>query len=60
VVRDIGREPGREPGRETTSATTFLGMAGAVKPGGMEGVERRGCSKNCPLRGVASGGRTVS
>jgi hypothetical protein len=60
VVRDIGREPGREPGRETVSAITFLGMAGAVKPGGMEGVARRGCSKNCPLRGVASGGRTVS
>jgi len=60
VVRDIAREPGREPGRETASAATFLGMAGAVKPGGMEGVERRGCSKNCPLRGVASGGRTVS
>ena len=60
AVRDIGREPGREPGRETASAATFLGMAGAVKPGGMEGVDRRGCSKNCPPRGVASGGRTAS
>jgi hypothetical protein len=46
VVRDIGRELGREPGRELASSAIALGMAGAVKPGGMVGVERRGCSKN--------------
>ena len=60
VVRDIGRELGREPGRETPSPAIARGMAGAVKPGGTEGVDRRGCSKNWPVSGVPSAGRMES
>lgn len=55
VVLDIGREPGREPGRDAVSSARVLGIAGAVKPGGIEGVDRLACSKNCPLKGVVSG-----
>lgn len=55
VVRDIGREPGRDPGSEVPSPTRPLGIAGAVKPGGTDGVDRRGCSKNCPVNGVPRG-----
>lgn len=55
VVLDIGREPGRDPGRDAVSSARALGIAGAVKPGGIEGVDRRGCSKKCPLSGVANG-----
>jgi hypothetical protein len=55
AVLDIGREAGREPGRDAVLSARALGTAGAVKPGGIEGVDRRGCSKNWPPSGVANG-----
>ncbi len=52
IVEEAVRDIGRELGRESESSTTALGMAGAVKPGGMVGVARRGCSKKWVLNGV--------
>lgn len=49
VVRDIGREPGRD----CESSFNARGMAGTVKPGGIVGVDRRGCERKWPLSGVA-------
>lgn len=48
VVRDIGRDAGRT----RDSSMTAFGIAGAVKPGGMLGVERRGYSRKWLLIGV--------
>jgi hypothetical protein len=45
MLDEVVRDMGRDPGRESDSSTTALGIAGAVNPGGTEGVARRGCSK---------------
>lgn len=46
MVEDAARDIGRDPGRERVSSKAALGMAGTVKPGGIDGVARRGCSKS--------------
>jgi hypothetical protein len=60
MLEDVVRDIGRDPARERDSSRTDLGIAGAVKPGGMVGVDRRGCSKNWPLSGVLGAGRIGS
>jgi hypothetical protein len=60
MLEDVVRDIGRDPARERDSSRTALGIAGAVKPGGMVGVDRRGCSKNWPLSGVLGAGRIGS
>jgi hypothetical protein len=60
MVEDVVRDIGRDPGRDRDSSSTALGMAGAVKPGGIVGVDRRGCSKKWPLSGVLGMGRIGS
>jgi len=60
MFEDVVRDIGRDPGRERDSSRTALGMAGAVKPGGIVGVDRRGCSKKWPLSGVLRIGRIGS
>lgn len=42
IVDEVVRDMGRDPGRDFDSSATALGIAGAVNPGGMVGVERRG------------------
>lgn len=60
MVEDVVRDIGRDPARERDSSRTALGIAGTVKPGGIVGVDRRGCSKNWPLSGVLGAGRVGS
>jgi hypothetical protein len=60
IVEEVVRDIGRDAGRERDSSMTALGIAGAVKPGGMAGVARRGGSKNWPLNGVIGVPRTGS
>lgn len=52
MVAEVVLDMGLDPGREKDSSTTARGIAGAVKPGGIDGVARRGCSYKCVPIGV--------
>ena len=52
MLEDVVRDMGREDGRERESSFTARGTTGAVNPGGIVGVDRRGGSRRCVPKGV--------